>query len=171
MPLWLHAALPRREIRDADAWMPSNPMRRCFAIILLGTLLVGCGAGPSDVEVFTKTTEAVDSYLHTNALGAETVMLQLERATHAWEKAGYRGGGPGAISLDQAYASLYSRLYLVEKELEKKEAADGYYRLAAEYWRKANAADPRPRTAGEQIGDQIEGVNRYFGAAQWQAEK
>lgn len=171
IPFLLTIGRARPALPEHERWAPLNIMRTSFIILLLAGLLVGCEKAPSDVEVFTKTTEALDSYLHTNALGAEAVMLQLERATHAWEKAGYRGRGPGAMPLDQAYASLYSRLYLVEKALGKKEAADGYYRLAAEYWRKANAADPRPRAAGEQISDQIEGVNRYFGAAQWQTEK
>lgn len=104
-------------------------MRTSLVVTLLAGLLVGCSRAPSNVEVFTKTTELIDQYLHTNAVGAEAAMLLLERHMKAWEKAGYRGREDGSIPLDQAYASLCSRLYLVEKALGKQQAADQYFML------------------------------------------
>ena len=156
---------------DADASVPPNAMRTSLVITLLAGLLVSCSSAPSNVEVFTKTTELIDQYLHTNAVGAEAAMLQLERHMKAWEKAGYRGREAGSIPLDQAYASLCSRLYLVEKALGKQQVADQYYAAAEERWRKANASDPHPRNAGETIREQIEGVDRYLGAPQWETQK
>jgi hypothetical protein len=163
----------RRLARTADAgrWVPPDAMRTSLVVALLAGLLVGCSRAPSNVEVFTKTTELIDQYLHTNAVGAEAAMLQLERHMKAWEKAGYRGREDGSIPLDQAYASLCSRLHLVEKALGKQQAADQYYAAADEHWRKANAADPHPRKAGETIRDQIEGVDRYLGAPEWETQK
>ena len=146
-------------------------MRASFFITMLAVVVAGCSRAPSNEEVFTKTTELIDQYLHTNAVGAEAAMLQLERHMKAWQKAGYRGGEPGSIPLAQAYASLCSRLYLVEKALGKQQAADQYYAAAQEHWRKANAEDPRPRKAGETIREQIEGVDRYLEAPQWEARK
>lgn len=97
-------------------------------------------------------------------------MLPQERYFRDAEKAGYRGRDIG-IEINKAYATTYSRLYLVEKALGKSEAAQRHYQLAAEYWPKANKAHRHPEAMVPQtIREQIEGVNRYFGTPDWQTQ-
>jgi hypothetical protein len=110
--------------------------------------------------------ELLEQYLTTNALGAEAAMLQLERYTREWEKAGYHGH-VGGIKLDQSYAGVYSRLYLVEKALGKEAAADQYYQQAARYWGRFYVADGRAHPTPEEIRQQIEKVDSSFIDAPW----
>ena len=145
-------------------------MKVSFIIVVLTAFLASCSRAPSSVDLFSKTTELLDQYLNTNALGAESAMLQLERYTHDCEKAGYRSG-LGDVKLDQAYGAVYARLYLVEKTLGKQQAADQYYQRASEYLVKTYATAGQPRPTPEQIREQIEGVDRYFVEPQWKNQK
>jgi hypothetical protein len=143
-------------------------MKPSAFIVLSISLITGCSRGPDASELFAKSAELVDEYLHTNAVSAENVMmLQLEGYTRACEKAGYRGSATGDVPLDKAFAAVYSRLYLVEKELGKKQEADQHYAQAAERWRKANAAEGKALTTAEEIRQQIESVDGYLGTPEW----
>jgi hypothetical protein len=93
-------------------------------------------------------------------------MLELEQYTRQCEKAGTRG-----IKFDQYYAAVYSRLYLVEKELGKHEAAEQYYQKAAESWQKFYAKEGQPRLTDEQMRKQIEEVNQRFQVPTWKGQK
>jgi len=146
-------------------------MKLSAFIVLSISLITGCSRGPDASEVFAKSAELIDQYLHTNAVSAESVMLQLEGYTRACEKAGYRGSASGDVPLDKAYAAVYSRLYLVEKELGKKQEADQHYAKAAERWRKVNAAEGKAQTTVEEIRQLIEGVDGYLGTPEWKQGK
>lgn len=160
-----------RALRHRSALgVSTRTMRVSFIFVLFAAFVVSCSRAPSGVDVFTKSAELVEQYLNTNALGAEAAMLQLERYTRDSEKAGYRGG-VGSLKLDQAYAAVYSRLYLVEKVLGKQKAADEYYQKAAEHLWQSYAADGQPRPTPELIRERIESVDHYFVEPQWKNQK
>jgi hypothetical protein len=103
-------------------------------------------------------------YLGTNAIGAETTMLKLEGYTLRCEKK-----GSGDIPFDQCYASIHSRLYLIEKHLGKSEAAERYYALAAKEWTRTYTASGQTAPTPEKMREQIEGVDAHLPLPSWRA--
>jgi hypothetical protein len=128
--------------------------------------LLGCSGAPSDVDHFGKSTELLDRYLNTNAVGAEAALLELEAWNRRCKQAGTRG-----VDFDAHFAAVYSRLYLVERELGKSDAAENYYQKAAESWRHEYATlrlrDPTPA----EIKDQVESVDRHLQPPAWRDQK
>ncbi|MBE0544704.1 MAG: hypothetical protein IH623_25475 [Verrucomicrobia bacterium] len=100
----------------------------------------------------------------TNDVGAEAAMLELERYTRECEKLGSRD-----IKFHQHYAAIYSRLYLVNKKLGRDQTADQYYQKAIEYWEREFARRGLPAPTPQEMCEQVEGVDRYLGEPQWQA--
>lgn len=136
-----------------------------LSVVLIVVCLVGCSKVPSAVDHFAKVTELLDRYMNTNAVEAEAAMFASEQFTRMCEKAGSNG-----IEFDQFYAAVYSRLYLVDKELNKQDAAKRYYQMAAEKLQKMNAIDKKPPLSPAEVRERIEGVDAYFEAPLWKGQ-
>lgn len=127
--------------------------------------VVGCGRSSSSTEQFLKSAELVDTYLNTNAPGAEAAMLELEKLIHEWESRGATG-----IDYDQQYAAVYSRLILVTSALGKNQEAKTYYNRASNYWRKVYEKKGLPLPSTDQMLEQINAVDRHLTGVRWKSQ-
>ena len=75
-------------------------------------------------------------YCASNALAAQSALLACERYGRQCQAAGVNG-----IVYDEVFARIYGRLCLVSRHLGKDQAAEEYFRKAAQYYSRARA-DP-----------------------------
>jgi hypothetical protein len=134
-------------------------------LLLLTILLVGCRQPPSHFEHSQRTAKSMEVYLSSSAVAAEVAILDLEKYTRECEEA----GSPG-INFDAAYAAIYSRLYLIDLRLGRREPAEAYYEKAASRWereyRRRGLSLPTP----EAMRQQITAVDGGIGEPQWRTQ-
>lgn len=131
---------------------------------LVGSLL-SCARAPTSLEHLRRETDLVGLYLKTNAPGAEAAMLELEKYTRRCER-----GGTRRVDFARTYAAIYSRLYLVEKRLGKREAAERYYHQAVSSWRLGCVAKGLLSPSDQEVLERIEGVDSRLQEPAWKRQ-
>jgi hypothetical protein len=100
--------------------------------VLTGAGLVGCSKPATRTEFLRKDVACLRCYCASNAISAETALLELNRYALRCQKEGVSG-----ILYDQVFSRTYGRLYLVEMHLGKREEAEDYLQKAVQYYRSS----------------------------------
>ena len=102
-------------------------------VIIAGLCFTGCDEERATrAQLIKKERESLKCYCTGNAHTAEASLLECERYSRECLRQGVSG-----IIYDEVFARTYGRLYLVNKHLRRNEAAEHYYRLAADHYQRA----------------------------------
>jgi len=140
-------------------------LAKLFATILLPLLVlfvVSCDRKPTASDYVDETMAAFETYMLKSAEEAEAAMLNFERVTME-----YRERKVKDIDYDSSLATIHSRLYRVRIALGKMDAAATNFNLATNYLHKRYKARRAIIPTAEEMPDEIEGVDRYFGTPVW----
>jgi len=80
--------------------------------VMAGLCLAGCSEAPTRKEFLAKETSSFQCYCVSNAVTAETALLDCVRYAEQCQQAGVKG-----ILYDEVFARIYGRLYLVARHL------------------------------------------------------
>jgi hypothetical protein len=97
-------------------------------LVIVGPVLAGCSNRPTAEELFAHETQCLRCYCASNAPAAEAALLDCVQYAQQCQRAGVKG-----IQYDEVFGRLYGRLYLVERHLGHREAAEQYLERYAHF--------------------------------------
>ena len=98
------------------------------SILVAGLCLVGCAKPPTAKEFLAKEGKCLECYCRSNALTAETALLDCVLYAQKCQKVGVND-----ILYDEVFARMYGRLYLVERHLGHNADAEQYLEKYAHF--------------------------------------
>ena len=126
-----------------------------LVLIVAGCGFTGCSEKATRTEFRKRDVSCLRCYCASNALTAETALLELARYAGRCQNEKVSG-----IPYDDIFARTYARLYLVEKHLGKSQAAQQHLRDALEYYkrsgRKPGSLDLAPAMVGELLAQKAD---------------
>ncbi len=119
-----------------------------FVLTVAG--LVGCSQPATRTEFIKKDAECLRCYCASNAISAETALLELNDYALQCQKEGVTG-----ILYDEVFTRIYGRLYLVEEHLGKRQAAEAYLQQAIAHYRGSGGSPRQGGLPAQEIRDLI----------------
>jgi hypothetical protein len=101
-------------------------------IVLTGVGLVGCSKPATRTEFIRKDVACLRCYCASNAIVAEKALLELDQYARQCQKEGVSG-----ILYDEVFSRIYGRLYLVEKQLGERRAAEHCLQKAVQHYQSS----------------------------------
>ena len=118
--------------------------------VLTAAGLVGCSKPATRTEFIRKEMVCLHCYCASNAVVAETALLELDQYALQCQKEGVSG-----IAYDQMFTRLYGRLYLVEKHLGERRAARYYLQKAVRHYQSSGHGPWQTNLPPSQIQDLV----------------
>jgi hypothetical protein len=108
-------------------------------VVIVGVWVSGCTQEHATrADLARREIASLRSYCTGTARAAEADLLECERYSCVCQREGVSG-----IRFDEVFARTYGRLYLVERHLGRKRAAEEYLQKAAEFYRRSYAPSVR----------------------------
>lgn len=114
--------------------------------VLGGVWLVGCSKPPSRTEYLQEETECLRIYCTSNAITAESGLIDCIQFLRQCQKAKM-----GGIIYDEDFMRIYGRLYLVETHLGKKKEAEEYFQEAVKCDERVGSGSQSPAPNTNQL--------------------
>jgi len=124
------------------------------SLALVGLCLAGCDKSPTREQFLSKEWKCLQCYCASNAVVAETALLDCARFAEQCRNAGVEG-----IQYDEVFARLYGRLYMVERRLGNNEAAEQYLQKYAQFHALLSS---RARQTGRPFGEMVKLIDNKF---------
>jgi len=142
---------PAPELKRGAVWIERFVL---IGLVLAGLCLAGCDRSPTKEEFLSKEMQCLQCYCASNAVAAETALLDCARYADACQKAGIDG-----IQYDEVFARIYGRLYIVERHLGRSEAAEEYLQMYARFHALSSSF---ARRTGRPYGEMERLIERKF---------
>ncbi len=127
-------------------------MRCAFGIIVLvSAMLLGCSPKASRTEFVRKDVQCLRCYCASNAVIAEAALLDLVEYAERCQQESVSG-----ILYDQVLGRAYARLFLVEEQMGKRQAAEWSYGKALEHYQRAGLSRGRTNLMVGRVREVVE---------------